>query len=227
MNRWTLFLPCAAACLSLASAGEVVVGAKVMPQRYVVSEGSMSPDGKFAMIHRQLIFPQDEKVDALRLKNYLVRLEPFEVLAENFGQPYFNPGNHRSMAVEWSGDGTALLFLVGGKWGTIGATLFELREGKVARRADLLAKIHSELKPLFTKAKVRPYNDHVEFVISDQDEWKIGADGHGLEVNVTVSTAPNLAPGRAFEGKFTGSWSIPGGKWLSRKASGHAVASKR
>ena len=74
------------------------------------------------------------------------------------------------MSVEWSKDGSAALVAVGGKWGTISATLFELKEGRVVRRSDLLAAVTRALAAKFPKGKVRPINDQRLFLTKEQQQ---------------------------------------------------------
>jgi hypothetical protein len=209
--------------VSFATSEPPVIGSKVMPKGYVRSENSTSPDGKYGFIHYEFTPSENEEPNPNRLHNYLVALDPFQVLSVNVGQAYFHPGNHRDQLIEWNTSGTAALLLVKGKWGTIGATLFELRDGAVTRRTDLLDVITRELRKPFTAAKVKPYNDFVPFVIDEDEQWDWDEAGRTITIEVAVATRPNLAPGRAWEGNFKGTWNIPAAKWTARSASGKVV----
>jgi hypothetical protein len=210
-------------CGSLCAKEATLIGSKTMPKGYVLTEDSTSPDGNLGFIHRELAEVPDEGVDFAKFRNYLVRVAPFEILAENLGESYFHPGNHRNVAFEWSASGDVGILFVGGKWGTIGATMFEMEEWNVKRKTDLLKLVNRELSGPFAAAKVKPYNDFFPFIISDEDEWKLDRDGRKLRIEVGVMTRPNLAPGRAWEGTFKGIWDVRAAKWSERKAAGEVV----
>lgn len=216
-----------AACViffgSLCAKEPALIGSKAMPKGYALTEDSMSPDGKLAFIHRAIAAGESDEADLAKLRNYLVRVAPFEILAENLGEPYFHPGNHRNVAFAWSADGSVGILLVGGKWGTIGATLFELEKGTVTRTTDLLKRVSRELSGPFAAAKVKPYNDVFPFIITGEDQWELDAAGRNLRIAVQVETRPNLAPGRAWAGAFDGVWDVTAAKWSARKASGKVV----
>ena len=176
-------------CLHAAVSAEKTVPDS-LPQGYHLRNEDVSPDKRFGVIHADV-----PTVDPDKARNYLVALKPFRILSENNGPAFYDEGGSRAMVVNWSEDSSVALVCVGGKWGTIGATLFKLKEGRVARRSDLLAEVTRSLKAKFPKGKVRPYNASVPFVISNEDTWELSADGRQVTIDVAVDTAPNLAPG--------------------------------
>ena len=103
---------------------------------YEFEPDSTSPDGRFGVIFPGTYsdFPNEEALG----RDFVVSLKPFQVLAANEGV-YYRGTN--GMGVEWTRDNSAVLVTLGGRWGTIGATLFELRDGRVTRRTDLWAEM--------------------------------------------------------------------------------------
>lgn len=181
---------------------------------YKLEEGSVSPDRSFGVIYPD---PRSGYENDVLGRNFLVALKQFRILAANEGFAYFGPHGNRQMAVEWTKNGAAALLLVEAKWGTVGATLFELREGRVTRRTDLMAEITKLLAPRFPKGKVAPYNDRMLFTISGPDEWDFSKDGKSVLIDIYGNTAPNLAPGKQWSASFKGTWSVPQSKWLEKK----------
>ena len=181
---------------------------------YEVEPDSVSPDGRFGVIFPN---PRSGYENDVIGRNFLVALKPFRILAANEGFAYFGPHGNRQMAVEWTKDGAAALVVIAAKWGTVSATLFELREGRVTRRTDFMAEITKLLAPRFPKGKVEPYNDSMLITITNPDEWKLSKDGQSVLIDIYGNTAPNLAPGKQWSASFKGKWSVPQGKWIETK----------
>jgi len=201
-------------CLHAADPGEKIAP-DALPHGYHLRDEDISPDKRFGVIHADV-----EVIDPAKARNYLVALQPFRILSENQGFAFYDEGGSRAMVVEWSKDSSVALLLVGAKWGTIGATLFEIKEARVTRRTDLLAAVTRSLAAKFPKGKVKPYNDTLRFVISDQDDWDLSVDGRQVRIDVAVDTAPNLAPGLAWKGTLKGIWSVNKARWLEQKVAG-------
>lgn len=181
---------------------------------YEVDPDTVSADGRFGVIFPN---PRSGYENNVLGRNFLVALKPFRILAANEGFAYFGPHGNRQMAVKWTKDGAAALVVIASKWGTVGATLFELREGRVTRRTDLMAEITKLLAPRFPKGKVEPYNDSMLITITNPDEWKLTKDGQSVLIEIYGNTAPNLAPGKQWSASFKGKWSVPQGKWVDTK----------
>ena len=175
----------------------------------------MSPDKRFGVIHADA-----GVIDPAKARNYLVARNPFRILSENHGFAFSEGGDSRAMVVEWNKDTSAALVLVGGRWGTIGATLFELKEGRVTRRSDLLAAVTRALAAKIPKGKLRTHNGRVPLVIDGTDTWDFSENGKQVRVDVSVDTAPNLAPGPAWRGTLKGIWSVPNARWVRQMAEG-------
>ena len=188
----------------------------VMPRGYLLRDEDTSPDKRFGVIYADA-----EVTDPAKARNFLVALDPFRILAENKGFAYFKePGDPRAIAIEWTENTSAALVMVGEKWGTISATLFELKDGRVTRRTDLMAEVTKLLAAKFPKGKVKPYNDHLLFRIDGEDQWDFGKDGKQVEIHVSANTAPNLSPGLQWAGTLKGFWSVPEAKWLQQTTTG-------
>jgi hypothetical protein len=179
---------------------------------YRMREQDVSPDNRFGVIHADM-----NVIDAEAARNFLVALDPFRILAVNEGFAYFHPGNHREMAVQWAKDSSAVLVMVGDKWGTVGATLFELHDGRVTRRTDIMAAITSLLAAKFPKGKVEPYNNWLRFILDGETEFDLSEDGGQIRIDVSATNNPNLSPGKTWEGTLKALWSVPAARWIEHK----------
>jgi len=182
---------------------------------YEFEPDSTSPDGRFGVIFpgTHSDFPNEETLG----RDFVVSLKPFQVLAANEGV-YYRGTN--GMGVEWTRDSSAVLVTLGGRWGTIGATLFELRDGRVTRRTDLWAVMMKLVAAKFPKGKVKPYNGVQLFSPDSTDNWNFSEDGKQVSVELDGSTAPNAAPGLQWAVTFKGVWSVPQAKWIEHKITG-------
>ena len=105
-----------------------------------------------------------------RVKDYIVALQPFTVLAESQTKyPYFQNESHGGISAEWSDDGSVALVTLDGKWGPHDVFLLEFRDGKLGRTTNILAKAHDLLLPSYRKSKAEPYNDNFDFIFDGED----------------------------------------------------------
>jgi hypothetical protein len=179
---------------------------------YEFEADSISPDGRFAVILPRggSDFANEEALG----RDFVVSLKPFQILAANEGV-YYRGTN--GMGVEWTSDSSAVLVTLGGRWGTIGATLFELRDGRVTRRTDLWGEMMKLVATKFPKGKVKPYNGIQLFTPDATDNWSFSKDGKQVSVELDGNTAPNAAPGLQWAVTFKGVWSVPEAKWIEHK----------
>jgi hypothetical protein len=184
---------------------------------YKIAENSISPDGKYGVIYANASVLVEREV----ARNFLVALKPFRVLALTEAYRYYNK---EGIFVEWTKDSSAALVEVSGKWGPIGFTLFELRDGRVTRQTDLYSQIQRLLEPGFRQAKLKPYNDAQHFILdsagNDQEqESRIDADGKRIHFDVdgTNNPKPMEPPIKTWSGRLEAVWSIPESRWLTHK----------
>jgi hypothetical protein len=183
---------------------------------YKLAEGSVSPDGKYGVI-----YCNDPDIVTEGAHNFLVALKPFRILAV---VDEFSYRDRTELKTEWTKDSSAALVEVAGKWGPIGFTLFELRDGRVTRQTNLYAQIQRLLKPDFRKAKVTPYNDYFHFIldaqaVNQERGTRIDADGQRIHVDVRATSNPKPMdpPIKTWGGELEAVWSIPEARWLTQK----------
>ena len=183
---------------------------------YKLAENSVSPDGKYGVI-----YCNDPDIVTEGQRNFLVALKPFRILAV---VDEFSYRDRTELKAEWTKDSSAALVEVAGKWGPIGFTLFELRDGRVTRQTNLYAQIERLFEPDFRKAKVTSYNDYFHFILdaqgADQEPGtRIDADGQRIHVDVraTSNPKPMEPPMKTWGGNLEAVWSIPEARWLTQK----------
>ncbi len=183
-----------------------------MPKGYHISEKSTSPDGRHAIIQAD-----PDIVDAEKARNFLVALKPFRLHLELPGFAYFDHANHRSLVVEWAPNSAAALVLVGGKWGTLGASVVQIESGGKARAADLVAEIQKLFLPSFRASKVTRYNDSIPFIFDEDKTWELSADGQRVTIDAHLTNDPKGVEPRNWGGDLKGVWSVAESKWIQRK----------
>jgi hypothetical protein len=183
---------------------------------YRLAENSVSPDGKYGVI-----YCNDPDIVTEGARNFLVALKPFRILAV---VDEFSYRDRTELKTEWTKDSSAAVVEVAGKWGPIGFTLFELPDGRVTRQTNLYAQIERLFEPSFRRTKVDPYNDFFHFILESQgenqeNEMRVDPDGQRIHVAVfaTSNPKPMDPPIKTWGGHLEAVWSIPEGRWLTKK----------
>jgi hypothetical protein len=184
---------------------------------YKFAENSVSPDGKFALVYCD----DPSIVERNAGRNFLVALNPLRILAVVDAYRYYD---RHDVSVEWTKDSSVALVSVPGKWGPIGFTVFEFRNGRVTRQTDLYAQMARLLEPGVRQAKVQPYNDIIHFILDSEGEGKepgtqIDADGKAIHVHVFATSNPKAMdpPMKTWGGHLEAVWSIPEARWVTHK----------
>jgi hypothetical protein len=229
--RWlcTVILLASAACSSAADESPTpapkieIRGPNVRPGYpdafalgYKLAEDSVSPDGRYGVI-----YCNDPDIVMEGQRNFLVALKPFRILAV---VDEFSYRDRTELKTEWTKDSSAALVEVAGKWGPIGFTLFELRDGRITRQTNLYAQIERLLEPGFRRAKVERYNDVRHFILDSaggdqRQESGIDADGKRIHFDVdgTSNPKPMEPPIKTWRGRLEAVWSIPEARWVTQK----------
>ena len=182
---------------------------------YLIAAGTLSPDKKFAVI-----YPIKDDEEFAAGKNHVVSLQPFAIIGTlETKEPYFKNQSHGGLSAEWSGDSSVALITLESKWGPRDIFLLELRDGKLARTTNLLAKVHDLLVPDYRKAKAVPYNDEVDFVFDGEGESPCKLEGtKSVSITALAATDPKGAEsGRVWKGRVVASWDIAQAKFISQK----------
>jgi hypothetical protein len=197
-----------------------------LPQEYadyLIASNTLSPDKNLAVIYPKTELCPDEpkKGSQDRCKDYLVALQPFQILtALDTKYPEFQNKNRGGMSATWLKDGSAVLVTLDGRWGPGDIFLYEIRDGKLSRSTNLLKKVHDLLVPDFKKARVRRYNDYFDFVFESEDEAPVCefADSTHVRIRATATTEPKgIAGEKAWDGSVEAIWDIPEAKFSSQK----------
>lgn len=105
------------------------------------------------------------------------------------------------------------------KWGPGDIFVVELKDGKVTRTTNLLAKMHAALVSDYKKAKAAPYNDVYDFVFETGEDPICELNDSGrVKINARATTDPNGArDARVWDGRIEATWEIRTAKFTAQK----------
>lgn len=185
-------------------------------RNYMVQRGSVSHDEKFA-----LIYPTREFSESKEAKNFLVALNPFQILATlPTDEPYFDEKSNSSLGADWLEDNSMVLITLGGKWGPLETWLVELAEGEVRRMTNLLEKAREILRPKFraVRPKLKAYNDTHEFLFLEEEGGPcMFDDNRQVRVYCRVSNDPKGLAKTQWRVVIDAKWDIAQAKFVSQK----------
>ena len=195
---------------------------------YLIAGSTISPDKKMAVIYPTLEAWEaaDTANHPERIKDYLVALQPFQVLKQlDTKWPYFQNENHGDIGGEWSDDSSIALITLDAKWGPRDVFLAEFRDGKLSRITNIARKAHDLLLPNYRKLKATRYNDFFDFVFVEDASFKLEGSSRVL-IDASAETSPNImdedlgSSARAWRGHVKAVWDIAQAKFTSTKISG-------
>jgi hypothetical protein len=195
---------------------------------YLIAGSTISPDNKMAVIYPTLEAKEAaEKVNhPERIKDYLVALQPFQVLKQlDTKWPYFQHETHSDISGEWSDDSSIVLITLDAKWGPRDVFLAEFRDGKLSRITNIARKAHDLLLPNYRKSKATRYNDFFDFVFVEDASFKLEGNTR-VVIDASAETSPNMTDDvlrpsdRAWLGHVEAVWDIARAKFASEKVSG-------
>jgi hypothetical protein len=188
---------------------------------YLIAGSTISPDKKFAVIYPTL---EAEEAAANanhpeRIKDYIVALQPFTILGElQTKYPYFQNESHGGISAEWSDDNSVALVTLDGKWGPHDVFLLELRDGKLARTTNILAKAHDLLLPSYRKSKAEPYNDNFDFIFDGEEGPVFKLDGaNRVIIDGVATTDPKGISEHRWSAQLKAVWNIAQAKFTEQK----------
>jgi hypothetical protein len=188
---------------------------------YLIAGSTVSPDKKFAVIYPTLEAEKgaENANHPERIKDYLVALQPFNVLGElPTKYPYFQNENHGGLSAEWSADSSVALITLDGKWGPHDVFLLEFRDGKLARTTNVLAKAHDLLLPDYRKSKAEPYNDIFNFIFDGEDGFVFKLDGNNrVVIDGDATTDPKGISEHRWSAHLKAVWDIAQAKFIEQK----------
>ena len=186
-------------------------------KNYLVSKNTMSRDKKFAVIYPTLEFSESKEA-----KDFLVALEPFNVLGElPTEDPYFQNRNHGGISAQWSKDNDVALIKLESKWGPGDVFVVEMADGKVKRITNVLQKLTEVLLPKFRAAmpKRKAYNDNYQFVFEPGDDYEPCTLGGDKTVHLTLvaTNDPKSISDHPWRVRVKADWDIATAKLTSQK----------
>ena len=202
--------------------GDSSVGlSEAYAKNYLIAASTLSPNKKFAVIYPKLDaeeFPEG--------KNYLVALQPFTILGSlETKYPYFQHESHGGLSAEWSEDSSIALVTEESKWGPGDIFLAEIREGKLSRMTELLAKLHDLLKSDYAKAmkKPEPYNDEFDFIFEEESEPTCQLEGtKAVKINAEATNDPKGMSKHPWTGRVKAVWDIATAKFTEQRVTREA-----
>jgi hypothetical protein len=190
-------------------------------KNYLIAASTISPDKKLAVIYPTL--EAEEAAESANhpesIKDHVVALQPFAVLGElQTKYPYFQHQSNGGISAEWSDDSSVALVTLDGKWGPHETFLVELRDGKLSRMTNILAKAHDLLLPDYRKAKAERYNEYFDFIFESEDNPICKLDGNRqVRINALATTDPKGGGDeRVWEGRLKATWDIGQAKFTSQ-----------
>ena len=190
-------------------------------KNYFIARSTISPDKKFAVIYPTLEAEEaaENANHPERIKNYVVALQPFNVLGElQTKYPYFQNQNNGGISGEWSDDNAVALVTLDGKWGPHDVFLLEFRDGKLARTTNVLAKAHDLLLRDYSKSKAEPYNDIFDFIFDGEDGPVFKLDGaNRVTIDGDATTDPKGISEHRWSAQLKAVWDVSQGKFTSQK----------
>ncbi|MDQ6654861.1 MAG: hypothetical protein M3Y80_03495, partial [Verrucomicrobiota bacterium] len=181
---------------------------------YLVASRTLSPDKKFAVI-----YPTRDNEEFPQGRNYVVSLKPFVIVGKlDTKSPYFKNESHGGLSADWSDESSVALVTLDGKWGPRGIFLVELRDDKLSRITDILARTHDLLLPDYRKAKAERYNEYFDFIFESEDEAMCKLDGvKQVRIEGHATTDPKGLSRRKWSAQVKAVWDIPEAKFIEQK----------
>jgi len=192
---------------------------KEYAKNYRIAASTISTDKRFAVIYPNEKFSEEES--EAKIKDYLVRLEPFSVLgALATSEPYFQNQSHGGISANWSKDNSAALVTLDGKWGPRDVLLLELEDGKLKRTTKLLSEVSKLLYPDLRKHKpvisIKSLFIFTGFDVSFQSTKFVK-----ISASATTNRGLREPPDEpVWDGEVEAIWDIPQAKFASQKVSG-------
>ena len=184
---------------------------------FIIDPGSLSLDGKYGFIYPHV---SDDDVAYATVKNYLVALKPFRIVAlipADADDNYFVGKNHADFSAVWSDDSSTVIVIEGSRWGPGQVFVILLHNGQAGKISDITAPIIKLAEPDYKSSKADAYNDNYDFLFNGGGAWSFDNSGHVVVVATMATNPKHLDNEVCWEGKFKGLWDIAQGKYVQQK----------
>jgi hypothetical protein len=189
---------------------------------YQIADASPSPNGKFAVILRDITNGDDNPDEPS--KNYFVALSPFHVLARLPTNACFIERTRQGgLGVNWAKDSSAVILVQEGKFGPEKIYVLNLVDGTIAKKTDLYGAMHQAVLPDFKKAGADAFNDNFDFFIDNDNAWTFN-DSNRIVIDCEFTNDPRLSARVSWTGHLTGIWDAKQSKFIEQhftRTSGH------
>ena len=195
---------------------------------YQLLPESQSPDGRWGFI-----YPKRSLVEQMGSppRLFLVQQTPFRMVMEIPIQGAILADNaHGSYQVNWSADSSAVVFIVGRKWGPEAVFAFLVRGGHPGRTVDLVAQVRKIVQPSYVQSHAPRFNDYYDFIFADEDfmrdtdnrpvavttNWTLTWD-RKVSIKCICTTDPKHLSEKIWEAIFEGTWDIAANGFIDHK----------
>ena len=185
-------------------------------KNYQILPGTISPDQSYAFLYpkRSVLF------DIHNPRLFLAALDPFRILSRvPTGRTLLTANARGYYAASWSRDSSIAIFVAGSRWGPEKVWVLQLRDGKVASRADLTAEVRQQLLPAYRKSHAKPYNDYYDFVFDEDHEdtasWTLDDADH-VVIDTVCTTDPKELDPHGWTAEFKGTWDVSDAKFIQQ-----------
>jgi hypothetical protein len=176
--------------------------------KFQVVKGSISPNGKYAAILRDITEGDSPS------KNYLVALTPFRVLTElPTNADRIEQDRIGGLGVNWAKDNSAAVLIFESKFGPEELYVLNLDGDKVVKTTDLFALLRKFVLPDFKQSGADSFNDNFDFFIDDDNGWVFN-DSNQIVINCEFTNNPRLTAKVNWTGRFTGIWDTKSNKLI-------------
>ena len=196
---------------------------------YQILPGTISPDLQYA-----LIYPKRTRLYELEDYHlFFATLRPFHELSSlPLGDSNLAENARNSYASNWAQNSSAVVMIVGSRWGPEKVSVIALHHGKITKQSELTSEVRSLVKPSFRRSHAERYNDYHDFVFSEgysssdgwvdvplhsgRQGWDLDDTGHVL-IDCVCTTDPKHIDRHGWTVHFTGIWDIGKASFLKKE----------
>jgi len=184
-----------------------------VPKEYEVGEGTVSPDGRFAILYP--VRNEDSNEDP-GLPNLLVRLKPYAVLQEiERGDGVTWKGGRGAADAKWNGNDWVAVWHHR-KWGDEDLVVYEIANDKIKREEKIWPEVVKYFDRDWQTRYLKKYpkeQDSYTFRADNPDVVTFEFKSRSLSLNILAENRPNLAPGPHWSAELHAVWDLDKAKF--------------
>lgn len=189
----------------------LIAQAAAIPPGCEIGEGTVSPDGKYAVI-----YPVFDGRHGDYPPNLLVQLDPYVVLAK-LADPGLPTNVTTDLLAEWNGNSMVAIWEFR-KWGIVSLRVFEVEGDRVVRVHDVWEAVRTEMRRDFRERLLAKFPNQPETIIFVSSEGEENPEpefefrGRHLRIDTRADNSPNLAPGPYWSARVRAVWDLDRGR---------------